>query len=58
MKKLYEVTVYSKCRTVVAAKNEEDAYELSKELLASEWDIEIQDFDVEETYEDESRDDI
>jgi hypothetical protein len=58
MKKLYEVTVYSKCRVVIAAKSEEDAYELSKELAASEWDIEIQDFDVEETYEDEPRDDI
>ena len=57
MKRLYEVTIYSKCRTVIAAKNAEDAYDLSKELPNSDWDMEIQEVNIEETYEDASRDD-
>jgi hypothetical protein len=57
MKTLYEVTIYSKCRTVIAAKNAEEAYDLSKELPDNDWDMEIQEVNIEEIYEDDPRDD-
>jgi hypothetical protein len=57
MKKLYEITIYTKHTTVVSASDPREAYELCQELSQYDWDTDIQEVDIEETYEDESRDD-
>lgn len=57
MVKLFEVTVYIKRKTVVAAKTIEDALELANEQPTYEWETEQQHYEVFETYEDNPRDD-
>jgi len=57
MNKLFEVTVYIKYKTVVAAKTSEDAFELANEQPLSEWEAENKHYEIFETYEDNPRDD-